>query len=120
MGRFIYRSAIELADLISSGQATSTEIVMEHLEQIKKHNPALDAVIILLEEEAMKEAKALPGEIAAIGITNQRETTILWDKDTGIPMNNAICWQCRRSAAICDDLKAKWHEEKVREKTGLV
>jgi glycerol kinase len=71
-------------------------------------------------KEVMEEAKANPGEIAAIGITNQRETTILWDKETGKPVNNAICWQCRRSAAICDDLKAKGHEEKVREKTGLV
>ncbi len=48
MGKFIYKSAIELADLISSGQATSTEIVKDHLGQIKKHNPALDAVIIPL------------------------------------------------------------------------
>lgn len=71
-------------------------------------------------KEAIEKTKAHPAEIAAIGITNQRETTILWDKDTGKPVNNAICWQCRRSAAICDDLKAKGHEEKVREKTGLV
>ena len=56
MGNFIYKSAIELADLISSGESTSTEIVKEHLAQIKKHNPALDAVIILLEEEALKDA----------------------------------------------------------------
>ena len=54
MGNFIYKSAIELADMISSEQATSTEIVKDHLGQIKKHNPALDAVIILLEEEALK------------------------------------------------------------------
>ncbi len=71
-------------------------------------------------KEAMNKAKAQPGEIAAIGITNQRETTILWNKDTGKPVYNAICWQCRRSAEICDDLKAKGHEEKVIEKTGLV
>jgi amidase len=56
MGDYIYKSAIELADIISSGQATSTEIVKDHLEQIKKHNPTLDAVIILLEEEALREA----------------------------------------------------------------
>jgi amidase len=57
MGKFIYKSAIELADMISSGEATSTEIVTEHLKQIEKHNPALNAVVILLEKEALKEAE---------------------------------------------------------------
>ncbi|MBP2028508.1 glycerol kinase [Acetoanaerobium pronyense] len=59
-------------------------------------------------------------EIAAIGITNQRETTIVWDKSTGRPIYNAIVWQCRRTAQICDDLKEKGLEDKVKEKTGLV
>ncbi|WP_170932700.1 glycerol kinase GlpK [Desulfosporosinus sp. FKB] len=59
-------------------------------------------------------------EIASIGITNQRETTVVWDKHTGKPVYNAIVWQCRRTTAICDDLKAKGCEEMVREKTGLV
>lgn len=59
-------------------------------------------------------------EIASIGITNQRETTVVWDKNTGKPVYNAIVWQCRRTTAICDDLKAKGYEEMVREKTGLV
>ena len=59
-------------------------------------------------------------QIAAIGITNQRETTLVWDKNTGEPVYNAIVWQCRRTAPICDELKAKGWEEKIREKTGLV
>jgi glycerol kinase len=59
-------------------------------------------------------------QIAAIGITNQRETIILWDKETGRPVCNAIVWQCRRSAAICDEIKAAGYEKVIREKTGLV
>ncbi len=59
-------------------------------------------------------------DIAAIGITNQRETTVVWDKNTGKPVYNAIVWQCRRTAQICDDLKARGLTEKIREKTGLV
>ena len=59
-------------------------------------------------------------EIASIGITNQRETTVVWDKNTGNPVYNAIVWQCRRTTAICDALKAQGYEAMVREKTGLV
>ena len=61
-----------------------------------------------------------PGEIAGIGITNQRETTIVWDKATGKPVYNAIVWQCRRTSAICDDLRAAGLENYIRENTGLV
>jgi len=59
-------------------------------------------------------------EIAAVGITNQRETTVVWDKATGKPIHNAIVWQCRRTADICDDLKARGLEQTVQTKTGLV
>ncbi len=59
-------------------------------------------------------------DVEAIGITNQRETTIVWEKETGKPVYNAIVWQDRRTASICDDLKAKGWEDKVRNKTGLV
>ena len=61
-----------------------------------------------------------PDEIAAIGITNQRETTIVWEKETGKPIHHAIVWQCRRTAPICDELKARGLEAYVRENTGLV
>ncbi|SNX54561.1 glycerol kinase GlpK [Thermoanaerobacterium sp. RBIITD] len=61
-----------------------------------------------------------PEDIAAIGITNQRETTVVWDKNTGKPVYNAIVWQCRRTAPICDELKKSGFDEKITEKTGLV
>lgn len=61
-----------------------------------------------------------PSEIAAIGITNQRETTVVWDKKTGKPIYNAIVWQDRRTASICDQLKNDGYEDYVRENTGLV
>jgi glycerol kinase len=58
--------------------------------------------------------------IKGIGITNQRETTLVWDRHTGKPVTNAIVWQCRRTAAICEELKQKGYEKIIREKTGLV
>ncbi len=61
-----------------------------------------------------------PADIAGIGITNQRETTILWDRQTGKPVHNAIVWQCRRTAEICEELKAQGLEEYIKEKTGLL
>ncbi|MBO5859228.1 MAG: glycerol kinase GlpK [Clostridia bacterium] len=61
-----------------------------------------------------------PNEIAGIGITNQRETTILWDRQTGKPVYNAIVWQCRRTASLCEELKEKGIEDYVKEKTGLL
>ena len=70
--------------------------------------------------EAMQKAGASYEDIAAIGITNQRETTIVWDKKTGEPVYNAIVWQCRRTSEYCDSLKARGLTEKFREKTGLV
>ena len=70
--------------------------------------------------EAFEKSGLSPTDIAGIGITNQRETTIVWDKNTGIPVYNAIVWQCRRTASICDELKASGIGEYVREKTGLL
>ncbi|NLW40807.1 MAG: glycerol kinase GlpK [Tissierellia bacterium] len=70
--------------------------------------------------QALESAGIRPQEIAAIGITNQRETTVVWDKNTGKPIYNAIVWQCRRTANICDELKARGLEDYVRENTGLV
>jgi glycerol kinase len=70
--------------------------------------------------EVLESAGIRPNEIAAIGITNQRETTVVWDKNTGKPIYNAIVWQCRRTASICDDLKARGLEDYIRENTGLV
>jgi len=70
--------------------------------------------------EAIASAGVRVAQIAAIGITNQRETTVLWDRATGQPVCNAIVWQCRRSAGICDTLKAGNWETAVRARTGLV
>ena len=69
---------------------------------------------------AMNKIGAGAAEIAAIGITNQRETTIVWDRETGEPVCHAIVWQCRRTSALCDELKAKGLTETFRQKTGLV
>ena len=69
---------------------------------------------------AMNQISASAEDIAAIGITNQRETTIVWDRDTGEPVCHAIVWQCRRTSEYCDQLKARGLTEKFRQKTGLV
>ena len=70
--------------------------------------------------EAFEKSGLSPTDIAGIGITNQRETTIVWDKNTGKPVYNAIVWQCRRTAPICDQLKESGIGEYIREKTGLL
>ena len=70
--------------------------------------------------EAMAKIGATAADITAIGITNQRETTVVWDRATGEPVYNAIVWQCRRTSAYCDELKARGYAEAIRRKTGLV
>ena len=70
--------------------------------------------------EAMQKANAKAEDIVAIGITNQRETTILWDRETGEPIHHAIVWQCRRTSETCDRLKEEGLTSLIREKTGLV
>ena len=70
--------------------------------------------------EAMSQVDAKAENIAAIGITNQRETTVVWDRKTGEPVGRAIVWQCRRTADYCDALKDRGLTEMIREKTGLV
>lgn len=71
-------------------------------------------------QEAMRSLGCASSEIAAIGITNQRETVVVWEKATGRPISNAIVWQCRRTAEYCRELKAQGLEAKIREKTGLL
>ena len=70
--------------------------------------------------EAVAKANITMKQIAAIGITNQRETTVVWDRKTGKPIYHAIVWQDRRTAAFCDELKAAGHKEMIQQKTGLV
>ena len=70
--------------------------------------------------EAMGKLGAHYSDIAAIGITNQRETTIVWDRETGKPVYNAIVWQCRRTADRIEDLRRDGMQEKIMERTGLI
>jgi glycerol kinase len=88
---------------------------------IVEHDPeAIWNSQLAVAREAIKKAAATGNDIAAIGITNQRETTILWDRATGRPVANAVVWQSRVSAPICDRLKADGAEPLVQQKTGLV
>lgn len=70
--------------------------------------------------DCIEAAGVKPEEIAAIGITNQRETVVIWDRETGKPIHHAICWQCRRSSDLCTKLKEDGWEPNVKDKTGLV
>ncbi len=86
-----------------------------------EHNPEeIWMTQLLTMEEVMKTAKAAGSDIEAIGITNQRETTVVWDRNTGKPVYNAIVWQCRRTAGIVDDLVKQGFQKVIRDKTGLV
>jgi glycerol kinase len=70
--------------------------------------------------QALADAKIKPADLAGIGITNQRETTVVWDRKSGVPIHKAIVWQCRRTADFCDELKSRGLADTVRAKTGLV
>src|ERR1044071_4480132 len=70
--------------------------------------------------KVIQESKLNPSDIAAIGITNQRETTVIWNRKTGQPVYNAIVWQDKRTAPLCETLKSRGMEQYVRENTGLV
>ncbi len=70
--------------------------------------------------EALDKANLPASRVTGLGITNQRETTIVWDRQTGKPVTNAIVWQCRRTAALCEDLKQKGLSQPIMEKTGLI
>ena len=76
--------------------------------------------VLFVMMDAVRDAKIQPEQVAAIGITNQRETTVVWDKNTGIPICNAIVWQSRQTAEICDALRDAGYEDLIRQKTGLV
>lgn len=86
-----------------------------------EHDPAeIWASQLNVAQEALIRADLHARDLAAIGITNQRETTILWDRQTGQPIYHAIVWQCRRTASLCDELRARGLAETIRRKTGLV
>jgi glycerol kinase len=86
-----------------------------------EHDPeAIWSTQLSAAREALGRAGIAAGDLAAIGITNQRETTILWDRHTGRPVGNAVVWQSRVSAPLCDELKREGHEDLFRSRTGLV
>ena len=85
-----------------------------------EHNPnEIHLTQVLVGHEALISAGLTAADISAIGITNQRETTVVWDRHTGNPIHNAIVWQCRRTAPICDNLRENGFEPVVKAKTGL-
>lgn len=86
-----------------------------------EHNPiAIWETQLKVAKDVIKQVGILPSQIAGIGITNQRETTIVWNRETGEPVYNAIVWQDRRTAGFCDELKERGLEKTISEKTGLV
>jgi len=123
---------------LDQGTTSSRAIVFDHdghlvasaqeeFEQILpgpglvEHDPeAIWSSQLRVAREALARASLTAGDVAALGVTNQRETTVLWERDTGRPVANAVVWQSRASAGICDRLKADGLEETFRTKTGLV
>ena len=86
-----------------------------------EHNAdAIWSTQISVAVEAMARLGISASDIAGIGITNQRETTVVWDKETGIPVYRAIVWQCRRTADYCNELKKRGYTDIIRDKTGLM
>ncbi len=113
--------------IVFQHNGTVVSVAQEEFEQILpqpghvEHDPeAIWSTQLDVAQQALAKGKIDAGDIAAIGITNQRETTILWDKATGKPVSNAIVWQSRISAPICDRLRADGMTETIRKKTGLV
>lgn len=87
---------------------------------VEHHANEILGSILAVIASCLSEANVKAEQVAGIGITNQRETTVIWDKKTGTPIYNAIVWQSRQTAEICEDLKAKGYDQIFREKTGLL
>ena len=86
-----------------------------------EHDPeAIWASVLKGIRAVFRKQLCKPADIACIGITNQRETALLWERRSGKPLANAIVWQCRRTSAFCDSLKRKGLESMIRDRTGLV
>jgi len=106
-------------NIVATAQKEFTQIYPH--EAYVEHNPMeIYSSQYSVMVEAIAQSNLRPSDISAIGITNQRETTIVWDKETGLPIYNAIVWQCRRTASICEELKQRGLAEKIKEKTGLL
>ena len=109
----------EKGDICSMAQKEFTQL-FPHPGWVEHDPNEIWSTMLGVAVEAMQKLAISAQDIAAIGITNQRETTIVWDKKSGEPVYNAIVWQCRRTSAYCDSLKEKGLTETIREKTGLV
>lgn len=123
---------------IDQGTTSSRAILFDHAGQIRgsaqaeftQHFPEPGLVEHDADEiwetqlgtlrQVLEESGTAPSDVAAIGITNQRETTVLWERATGNPVHRAIVWQDRRTAGFCDELKAQGHTDDIQERTGLV
>ena len=113
--------------LLFDAQANAIAQVQEEFPQIYpqpgwvSHDPmAIWSTQLSTARQVMQQAGVTAEDIAAIGITNQRETTVIWDRETGKPIADAVVWQCRRTAPRCDALRAEGREPLFRERTGLV
>jgi glycerol kinase len=113
--------------IVFAGDGRAVAAAQREFEQILpapghvEHDPELIwSTQLEVARQALARASLDAGDVAALGVTNQRETTILWDRETGRPVANAVVWQSRISAPICDRLKADGLEETFRSKTGLV
>ena len=106
-GRVIWRSQVEITQIYPQPGW------VEH-----DPNELFDSCMAAV-DDLLEETEIDPRQLLAIGITNQRETTVVWDRHTGEPAANAIVWQCRRTAPMCDTMKARGLEPAVRKKTGL-
>lgn len=113
--------------ILFNHDAEIVQVAQNEFEQIYpkpgwvEHDPMeIWATQMGVARQVLEREGARPNEVAAIGITNQRETTVVWDKNTGKPVYNAIVWQCRRTASICDNLKKRGLEDYIKENTGLV
>ena len=114
-------------DLIFDSSGSPVAVAQREFDQLfpspglVEHDPEqIWQTQIAVAGEALKKASLTAADIVAIGITNQRETTVVWERSTGRPIHNAIVWQDRRTAAFCDQLRRDGHTDLVRERTGLV
>ncbi|MEM9967893.1 MAG: glycerol kinase GlpK [Pseudomonadota bacterium] len=115
------RAIIFNADLLPIAQAQEEFAQIFPRSGWVEHDPAdLWATTVTTCRAAMERAKIDPHDVLSIGITNQRETTVVWHKDTGLPVHNAIVWQDRRTSEECAALRAQGHEPDIKERTGLL
>lgn len=108
----------EKAEVVESAQKEFTQIFRQPGWVEQDANEIWLSVLSCI-SSCMQKSHVSPEEVVAIGITNQRETTVVWDAETGLPVANAIVWQSRQTSSICDNLKARGLEEWIQSKTGL-